>query len=217
MPVSFDNLPSPKLLSTLPHADVIRLLHQEGTVLPLDSLCDTATSSDKKTHWSAKELHQAMGCRKFHNYKHLIQVSQDGTWVDGGKFPPSLGSFATIPKSNWGKLLDRRCYLYLDAVHVDIAFGDCLLVGGFRYTLILVDRATWCNWTFGSKDLSLSFILDAFCLFQALAKSLAWCFYSDCDLKLFGTAICKYLIDGSSKIIAKPAKCQSFNGLVESH
>jgi hypothetical protein len=72
-----------------------------------------------------------MGCRKFKNYKHLLQVSRDGQWVDGGKFPPSLGSFATIPKSNKGKSLDRTHYRYLDTVHIDIAFGDCLLVGGF--------------------------------------------------------------------------------------
>jgi hypothetical protein len=58
-------------------------------------------------------------------------VSQDGTWVDAGKFSPSLGSFAMIPKSNWGKLLDQTCYLFLDTVHVDVSFGDCLLVGGF--------------------------------------------------------------------------------------
>jgi hypothetical protein len=42
-------------------------------------------------------------------------------------------------------------------------------------------------------------------------------FYSDCDVKLFGTVISKYLIDSSSKVIAAPAKCQSANGLVESH
>jgi hypothetical protein len=44
-----------------------------------------------------------------------------------------------------------------------------------------------------------------------------WCFYCDCDAKLFGTAISKYLIDNNSKIVAAPAKHQSSNGLVESH
>jgi hypothetical protein len=42
-------------------------------------------------------------------------------------------------------------------------------------------------------------------------------FYSDCDVKLFGTAISEYLIDSNSKVIAAPAKRQSSNGLVESH
>jgi hypothetical protein len=158
-----------------------------------------------------------MGCQKFRNYRHILQVSQDSEWVDGGEFPPSLGSFATIPKAKRGKSLDRTWYLYLDTVHMDIAFGDCLAIGGFGYALILVDRGTRYNWTFGLKTLSSDCILSALCLFQAATGSLAWCFYCDCDTKLFGTAISKYLINKNSKIVAAPAKRQSSNGLVDSH
>ena len=109
-----------------------------------------------------------MGCPKFRNYKHILQVSRGGEWVDGGEFPPSLGSFATIPKSNCSGPLDRTKYKYLDAVHMDIAFGDCLSIGGFCYALILVDCATWYNWTFGLKMLTLDSILSTLCLFCAL-------------------------------------------------
>jgi hypothetical protein len=42
-------------------------------------------------------------------------------------------------------------------------------------------------------------------------------FCSDCDLKLFGTAIQEYLINNSSEIIAAPAGHQSSNDLVELH
>ncbi len=100
---------------------------------------------------------------------------------------------------------------------MDIAFGDCLSVGGFRYTLILVDCATQYNWTFGLKSFSSDCILLKLHLFWASAGALARCFYCDCDTKLFGTAISEYLIDNQSKVVAAPAKCQSFNGLVESH
>ncbi len=72
-----------------------------------------------------------MGCRKFKNYKHLPLVSREGQWIDSGKFPPSLGSFATVPKGNMGKPIDRTLYLYPDVVHVGEAFGDCVSVGGF--------------------------------------------------------------------------------------
>ena len=37
-----------------------------------------ANDSDSKTHWSAEELHCIMGCRKFRNYKHILNVSRDG-------------------------------------------------------------------------------------------------------------------------------------------
>jgi hypothetical protein len=122
---------SPWLLSTVSQDNVLWLIHHKGAVLPLVCPCDTANSSNKKAHWSAKELHRAMGCRKFKNYKHLLLVSHDAQWVDGGKFPSSLGSFATVPKGNKGYPIDRTLYLYLDVVHVNIAFGDCALVGGF--------------------------------------------------------------------------------------
>ena len=100
---------------------------------------------------------------------------------------------------------------------MDIAFGDCISVGGYRFALILVDRATRYNWAFGLKTLSFDCILLALCLFRAAAGFLARCFYCDCDPKLFGQAISEYLVNNSSKVVAAPTKCQSSNGLVESH
>jgi hypothetical protein len=125
-------LPSPTLLSALPPEKIVELFHHPGSPLPAVQPCDTAYASDTKTHWLAEELHRIMGCRKFRNYKHILNVSRDGEWIDGGEFPPSLGSFATIPKAKRGKLLDHSHYRFLDAVHMDIAFSDCLSIGGFR-------------------------------------------------------------------------------------
>jgi hypothetical protein len=137
--------------------------------------------------------------------------------MDGREFSASLGSYATIRKSNSGGPIDHHKYKYLDTVYMDIAVSDCLSVGSFRYALILVDRATQYNWAFGLKNLLSDAILDTIRLFCAAAGSLAQCFYCDCDIKLFGTAISEYLIDNDSKVVAVPAKCQLFNGLVESH
>ncbi len=100
---------------------------------------------------------------------------------------------------------------------MDIAFGDYLLISGFRYALIFVDQATRYNWTFGLKTLTLDSILSALRLFWASALSLALCFYSDGDVELFGTAISEYLMDNNLKVVAAPAKHQSSNGLIESH
>jgi hypothetical protein len=100
---------------------------------------------------------------------------------------------------------------------MDIAFGDCVSVGGFRYALILVDRATRYNWVYGLKDLSVDSILSALRYFKADAGSYARCFRSDCDTKLFGTRIREHLIDNNSNIVATAAGRQSANGLVESH
>ena len=158
-----------------------------------------------------------MGCRRFRNYKHVLQTSLNGQWIDGGEFPLALVSYATIPKSNRGGEIDRSKSCFLDVVHIDIAFGDCVSVGGFRYAVILVDRATRYNWVYGLKDLSADSILSALHNFKADAGSYARCFRSDCDTKLFGTRIREHLIDNNSNIVATPAGRQSSNGLVESH
>ena len=116
-----------------------------------------------------------------------------------------------------GRPSDQTSYRFLDAVHMDIAFGGCVSVGGYHYALILVNRATRYDWAFGLKTLSSDCIPAALRLFRAAAGSLARCFYCDCDPKLFGRAISDYLVENSSKVVAAPAKRQSSNGLVESH
>jgi hypothetical protein len=207
----------PQLLSTLPCDAIIKLIHCEGTDLPSVCLCNTANALDTKTHLTLDELHQAMGCRKLWNYKHLLQVSRDGKWMDGEEFPAFLGSYTPVHTSNSGGPIDHRKYKNLDPVHMDIAFGDCLSVGSFQYALILVDCATLYNRAFSLINLLLDAILAAIRLFQAAAGSLVKCYYCDYDLKLFGTAISEYLIDNDSEVVAAPAKHQSSNSLFESH
>jgi len=153
---------TPVLLSTSMSSDEItRLLHHPNTSLSDIRPCNTANASDTKTPWSSEVIYRIMGCRKFRNYKHILDASRDGAWVNGGEFPMSLGSYATVPKAKRGTSLDRTSYKFLDAVHMDIAFGDCVSVGGYRYALILVDRATHYNWVFGLKTLSSDCILSA--------------------------------------------------------
>jgi hypothetical protein len=91
-----------------------------------------------------------------------------------------------VPTPPYARPADWMKYKYLDAVHMDITFGDCLLVGGFRYVLILVDQATRHNLAFGLKNLLSDAILSAIRLFCSATGSLAWCIYCNCDVKFFG-------------------------------
>jgi hypothetical protein len=208
---------SPTLLSTLSWDDIARLAHREGSLFPPVCPCDRANGSNTKTHWTSKELHRALGCSHFQSYKHILLTSLDGQWIDGSEFPLALGSYSTIPKSTRGGTIDRTKSFFLGVAHVDIAFGNCVLVGGFCYALMLVDRATRYNWVYGLKDLLGNSVLSALRLFKADAGSYALCFHLDCDTKLFGTRIQENLIDNNSNIVAMAAGRQSANGLVESH
>jgi hypothetical protein len=68
----------PVLLSTMSSDEVACLLHHPNISLPDIRPCNTANASDTKTHWSSEEIHRIMGCQKFQNYKHILNVSPDG-------------------------------------------------------------------------------------------------------------------------------------------
>ena len=69
-------------LSTLSPEEVKQHLHRPGAELPPVRPCDTPCPSDKKVRWSAEEIHLATGARKFKNYRHLLQCTKAGEWVD---------------------------------------------------------------------------------------------------------------------------------------
>ena len=85
----------------------------------------------------------------------------------------SIGAFTTIPKTPHSKAIDHSTSKFLDIVHLNIAFGDCMSVGGFKYALIFVDPATRFNWCFGLKSLHHDGIISAFLAFHSEAGSLA--------------------------------------------
>jgi hypothetical protein len=126
-------------LECMEREEILTLLHHPNTSPPAIQPCDTPNASDTKSHWTAEELHRITGCRRFRNYKHLISTKKDGSFIDNGEFLLSIGSFTTIPKATRGKAIDRTTSKFLDIVHLNIAFGDCMSVGGFKYALIFVD------------------------------------------------------------------------------
>ena len=112
----------------------------------------------------------------------------------------SLGSYTSIPKAKRGKLIDRHLNKYLDVVHLDIGFGDTVSVGGSRYVLVFVDRATRHNWVFGLKTLSPADIHTAFNEFRGKAGRFAGSFCCDCGLKLIGSLVRSYIKEVGSGI-----------------
>ena len=122
-----------------------------------------------------------------------------------------------LRKASHGKAIDQLPIRYLDIVHVDITFGDCVSVGGYKFALIFADCATRYNWTFGLKSLQHNDIQAAFLAFCDKAGSLACQFRCNCDEKLFGSTVRSFLHSNNSSIVASPAGRQSSNGLVESH
>ena len=156
--------------------------------------------------------------RSWKNFRHLTDVSSHGELIStGADFPRSLGSEATLPRPKRGQSIDPELFTYLDVVHLDIAFGDCVSIGGFSYCLILVDRATRYNWAFGLSDLSSESIRSALLKSRSAAGRFAKVFRCDCDKKLVGSGVKEFLLKEKSDVISATEGRQSSNGLVESH
>ncbi len=91
-----------------------------------------------------------MGCHCFGNYRHLLVISKDGTFLNNGEFPALIGAYVTIPKALCGKSIDQTSAKCLEVVHIDTALR-CMSIGSFKYALTFGDRVTRYNWCFGLK------------------------------------------------------------------
>jgi hypothetical protein len=81
-----------------------------------------------------------MGCCKFWNDKHLLQVSRDGKWMDGGESPASLGSYATIHKAKSGGLKSNILMWFIWILLLAIA--SLLAVSSMHSSLLIVQQGT---------------------------------------------------------------------------
>ncbi len=98
-PVDAQKSNTSKPLLSMNETNIRELLHYPGLAPPPIQPCNTPNPLDTKSHWRAKELHHITGCRRFCNYKHLMYVTKDGTYINNGKFPTSIGTFTTIQKA----------------------------------------------------------------------------------------------------------------------
>lgn len=55
---------------------------------------------------------------------------------------------------------------------MDIGYGDCVAVGGSKYCIMLVDRASRYNWVYGSKNLTQESLTSALKQFRCDAGGL---------------------------------------------
>ena len=201
-------------LSTTPLSTrLLKTIHHNPTDLPPVPPSYTPGACETRTTFDALKLHKIFGCRKFRTQSHLISSSKNASLLAGGELPSTIGDFASITMPNRGKPITKR-RKFLDKVHMDIVFGDCMALGGFRYALLLVDVATRYAWIYGMGTVSSADIILALESFKAEAGAYPKTFHADFDQKLIGGAALRH-INQHSRIIAAPARRQSSNGLVE--
>ena len=166
-----------------------------------------------RTQFESLNIHCIFGCRQFHNQNHLNSATNESI-VNSGLLPSTIGYFATITNPTKGKTINNRWH-YLDKVHMDIVFGDCVALGGHKYALLLVDVDTRYCWLYGMSSLSSTYITSPLEQSKEDSGRLPQWFYSDFDRKLMGGNSLWWILLNGSNIIAATARRQSLNGLVE--
>lgn len=174
----------------------------------------TPAPAENSTSFDALRLHLIFGCRRFRNQLHIAAASKNATIIKCGEMPQTIGDFTTMNNPAKGKSIRKR-RKYMDKVHMDIVYGDCMSLGGYRYGLVLVDVATRFTWVFGLTSLSSNDIIDAFLKHSIAAGGVPRKYHADFDRKLIGGRALRWIQESGSKIWAAPTRRQSSNGLVE--
>ena len=107
----------------------------------------TPAQCENRTQFESLNLHRIFGCRQFRNQKH-ITAETNASLVNLGLLPSNIGSFATIYNPPKGKPIKKRRQ-FLDKLHMEIVFGECVSLEGNRYVLLIVDVATRYYWLYG--------------------------------------------------------------------
>ena len=74
--------------------------------------CDTPNESSVLQHFTSDTMYHLSGNRRFRNYEHFFQASNDAKSINGGRLVTSLGKFANVKKQKHEKSLPLTpCYL----------------------------------------------------------------------------------------------------------
>ena len=78
-------------------------LHKDHHNLPEVPPAYTPGACEKRTKFDNLKLHKIFGCRKFCSHSHIVTASSNGSLINTGDFPDTLGDFATLTEPSRGK------------------------------------------------------------------------------------------------------------------
>ena len=157
-----------------------------------------------------------LGSRSLKNWTDINDIALPTISIStSGILPLELGDVVNLKAARKNKQPVPRPPNFFDIVHVDLAYGDCVSIGGTRYALIIVDRATRYTWMFGLKSLAQEEIIKAFVKLQLTFGSLLRRLYTAFDHRLLSGQTELYLNQRGCNIPGAPASRQHQNGLVE--
>eukprot|EP00957_Ditylum_brightwellii_P208397 15357231-Ditylum_brightwellii.AAC.1 len=170
----------------------------QPTNKPVLSPADCVSSTRPVTMSYTTEIFQkAVGFRNIHPLlKHMTRVGQNTLHVKdlGTDMVRDPGELATLPKSKRNTNPITKPEKFGDVVHFDIVYGLGTAIGGYRYALWLVDRATRYVFEYPLKTLQEDELLKAIQLFRRdCGGRLPSRMIADRDFKLIRGKMAKFL------------------------
>ena len=174
------------------------------------------SSEPSKRRFTLHDLHRYFGFRQIKDWTTLLSTGQPTIdIINTGDPPMEIGDVANIKASRRNKTPLPRPQSFLDVVHMDIGFGDCVSHGGYKYVILFVDRATRETFIYGVSTLSSSNLIKVFQRFFSDAKGVPKRILTDFESKILNGPTGTYLQEATITVEAAPPKRQHQNGLVE--
>ena len=209
-----------KMSSALLNGKSPTFLQKEPLSPPSPSAISSINHSIAKVLPLSKETFlQSIGFRNPDNItKHFKTIAKPTIRIQDLPRNPILdpGETATIHSAKKNKLPSTPPLRYGHTWHMDIGFGPCTSIGGIKYTLLLVDKATRYKFVYGLTNLKSS-LQDALSQFLLDSNTQPVLIRTDYDTKLMGGKSLRLLKKAGIKVQAAPPKRQHQNGLVERH
>ena len=191
------------------------LLNQDPP--PVRTIDKPDSSSPKEQTFTIDQLHKYFGFRNTKSIlPHLRDCFQPNFHIslDEPETILNLGDTATIDKTKLNKTPVKLPPQLGDVLHIDIGYGCTAGIGGIKYCLFAVDRATRQKFIYPIKSLQ-DDILPSLQHLVTDLKRPPGKIVTDFDSKLMGQAPRRYLHSIGTQVEAAPPRHQNQNGLVE--
>jgi deoxyuridine 5'-triphosphate nucleotidohydrolase len=175
-------------------------------------------ATPKTVTMTKEDLSRSIGFRKVKDLlKHMKSISSTKLNISRDETPRiDPGETASIKSSKRNTTPLSIPDNIGDVWHVDIGFGPCSSIGGYKYTFLAVDRRSRYKIIYGLKNLKSS-------LYEAMQSFLRDCgpkpqlIRTDFDHKIMGGKVAALLRENKITIQSSPPYRQHQNGLVERH
>jgi len=201
-------------LTTLP---TLKHSNPEPRIIPNIRIEDKPlTGAPQATTLSIDQLKKAFGFRNIETIIKDIKATSTNLHISTLDREPviDLGETATIDRNKRNTNPLNLPSTLGDTVHMDVLYGSNTAIGGIKYALFLVDKATRHKFVYPLKSLKEDILpsLKQFCMDIGQTPKLI---RTDFDHKLMGRQIRDYLIDNKCRLESAPPELQYQNGVCE--